>query len=48
MTADGAALRVQPIAGDDLIERAGRSIVPASGAVVDDEVVRMLRDADQR
>lgn len=48
VTADGAALRVQPIAGDDLIERAGRSIVPASGAVVDDEVVRMLRDADQR
>jgi uncharacterized protein len=38
----------QPIAGDDLIERKGRSILPASGAVVDDEVVRMLRDADQR
>ncbi len=29
-------------------KREGRSIVPASGAVVDDEVVRMLRDADQR
>jgi AbrB family looped-hinge helix DNA binding protein len=46
--ADGAGLRVEPIAGDVLEERGGRLVVPRSGAVIDDETVRSLRDADQR
>ena len=46
--ADGAGLRVEAIAGDDLEEREGRLVVPASGATIDDDLIRALRDADQR
>lgn len=46
--ADGAGIRIEPIAGDVLEERDGRLIVPRSGAAIDDDTVRSLRDADQR
>jgi AbrB family looped-hinge helix DNA binding protein len=46
--ADGAGLRVEPIAGDELAEREGRFVVPRSGVVIDDQTVQALRDADQR
>jgi AbrB family looped-hinge helix DNA binding protein len=46
--ADGAGLRVEPIARDVLEERHGRLVVPPSGTPIDDETVRALRDADQR
>jgi hypothetical protein len=45
---DGAGLRVEAIAGEDLDERDGRLVVPSSGAAIDDELIRALRDADQR
>lgn len=45
---DGAALRIEPISGDDLEEREGRLVVPSSGTPIDDELVQALRDADQR
>jgi AbrB family looped-hinge helix DNA binding protein len=45
---DGATLRLEPVAGDHLIERDGRLIVPAGGAPIDDDQVRSLRDVDQR
>lgn len=45
---DGAGLRVEAIAGDDLEERERRLIVPSSGAAIDDDTIRALRDADQR
>jgi AbrB family looped-hinge helix DNA binding protein len=48
VTVDGAGLRVEPRAGDDLDERDGRLLVPRSGAPIDDDVVRDLRDGDQR
>lgn len=48
VTADGAGLRVEPIAGDALDERDGRLVIPVSGAAIDDNLVRSLRDADQR
>jgi len=48
VTADGNALRVEPVIGEGLEERAGRLVIPASGAVIDDGEVRDLRDADQR
>lgn len=48
VAAEGAALRVAPIAGDDLVEREGRLVIPAGGVALDDEDVRALRDADQR
>jgi AbrB family looped-hinge helix DNA binding protein len=46
--ADGAGLRVEPIAGDVLEERGGRLIVPRGGLVIDDDLVRSMRDADRR
>lgn len=48
VVADGSSLRVEPVTEEDLDERAGRLIIPAVGAVIDDEVVQALRDADQR
>ncbi|HUH70279.1 MAG TPA: AbrB/MazE/SpoVT family DNA-binding domain-containing protein [Mycobacterium sp.] len=48
VTADGAALRVEPLAGDLLDEREGRLVIPAGGAQINDAVVRTLRDAGQR
>jgi len=46
--ADGAALRVEPVATADLEERDGRLVIPASGVALDDDGVRAVRDADQR
>jgi AbrB family looped-hinge helix DNA binding protein len=48
LTADGAGIRIEPVAGEGLVEEAGRLVIPASGADVDDELVRALRDADRR
>lgn len=48
VSADGAGLRVEPLAGGSLDERDGIFVIPASGAPIDDAVVRTLRDADQR
>ncbi|SDU76054.1 AbrB/MazE/SpoVT family DNA-binding domain-containing protein [Jiangella alkaliphila] len=45
---DGAGLRIEPIAGEDVEERDGRLVVPASGTVIDDDLVQALRDADRR
>jgi AbrB family looped-hinge helix DNA binding protein len=47
VVADGAGIRVEPIAGESLVERGGRLVIPPAGADVDDETVRALRDADQ-
>lgn len=46
--ADGAGLRVELLAGDDVAERAGHLLVPATGTLLDDDDVRALRDGDQR
>ena len=48
VTADGAALRVEAIAGEGLAERSGRLVIPASGVALSDDDVRALRVADQR
>ena len=48
VNADGAGLRVEPLATDDLAEVAGRLVIPASGDPVTDEDVRALRESDQR
>ena len=48
VTADGAGLRVEPFAGEELEEEDGRLVIPAVGGRVDDDFVRALRDADQR
>jgi AbrB family looped-hinge helix DNA binding protein len=48
VVADGAALRVEPVATELLEEREGRLVIPAGGVEIDDDLVRSLRDADQR
>lgn len=46
--AEGAGIKVEPLASDTLVERNGRLVVPPSGAIVDDDLVRSLRDDGQR
>ena len=48
VSAQGAALRVEPIADATVAEHAGRLVIPSAGAAVDDETVRALRDSDRR
>lgn len=46
--ADGADLRVRPVADDTLEEQDGWLVVPSTGQRLTDDDVRDLRDADQR
>jgi AbrB family looped-hinge helix DNA binding protein len=48
VTADGAGLRVVPVHDEDLAEEDDRLVIPATGAVVDDDLLQSLRLADQR
>lgn len=48
VVADGAALRVEPVAGAGLDERGGRLVIPRGGVVIGDDDVEALRRADQR
>lgn len=48
VSAEGAGLRVVPVHDEDLVEEDGRLVIPATGAVVDDDLVQSLRLADQR
>jgi hypothetical protein len=48
ITVDGAGVRIEPVAGEGLVDIGGRLVIPASGVQVDDALVRELRDADQR
>jgi len=48
LEADGAGLRVSPLADDALESAHGFLIIRASGTPVDDGQVRALRDADQK
>lgn len=45
---DGATLRLSPLVQDDVVERQGRLLIPASGTPITDDVVGALRAADQR
>lgn len=46
--AEGTGIRVEPLAAESLDERGERLVIPASGAAIDDETVRSLRDDGQR
>lgn len=49
VTAHGNALRIEAIAGEGIEEEtSGRLVIASSGAVIGDDDVRALRDADQR
>lgn len=45
---DGSGIRIEPVANAEVVERNGRLVVPAAGAGIDDDLVRALREADQR
>ncbi|HYB45775.1 MAG TPA: AbrB/MazE/SpoVT family DNA-binding domain-containing protein [Streptosporangiaceae bacterium] len=48
LTADGAGLHIEPIADDRLQDEDGLLVIPVGGTAVDDDLVRALRDANQR
>jgi AbrB family looped-hinge helix DNA binding protein len=48
ITADGVGIRIEPLAGEGLVEVGGRLAIPASGTPIDDDLVRKLRDADRK
>jgi AbrB family looped-hinge helix DNA binding protein len=48
LTSDGTALRIEPLAAEELEEQQGRLVIPAGGRPIGDDLVQALRDADQR
>ena len=48
VTADGAGLHIEPLASDRLEDEDGLLVIPAADITVSDDLVRALRDADQR
>lgn len=45
---DGAAIRIESVAADDLVEEDGLLLLPGGGPQLDADAVRELRLADQR
>jgi AbrB family looped-hinge helix DNA binding protein len=45
---DGAAIRIESVAADDLVEEDGLLLLPSGGPELDADAVRELRLADQR
>ena len=45
---DGAVIRIEGVAADDLVEDSGLLLLPAGGPELDADAVRELRLADQR
>lgn len=48
VTADGNALRVEPVVDDQLAHDGPWLVIPASGHLITADEVRALRDADRR
>lgn len=49
VTADGAGLHIEPLADGRLEDEGGLLVIPAAAdATISDDLVRALRDADQR
>jgi AbrB family looped-hinge helix DNA binding protein len=49
VTADGAGLHIEPLTDDRLEDEDGLLVIPAvADAPIGDDLVRMMRDADQR
>ena len=44
---DGAAIRIEPLAGRELREDGGLLFIPAAGTPIDDTLARELIDADR-
>ncbi len=48
VTPDGAGLHIEPLANDYLTDEDGLLVIPAADVTVSDDLIRTLRDADQR
>lgn len=48
LSLDGAAIRIESVASDDLVEEDGLLLLPSGGPELDADAVRELRLADQR
>jgi AbrB family looped-hinge helix DNA binding protein len=48
VTPDGAGLHIEPLADDQLQDEDGLLVIPAADTTVSDDLVRTLRDANQR
>jgi AbrB family looped-hinge helix DNA binding protein len=48
LVADGAAVRIEPVTGSDVVERDGRLVIPSTGSELTQDIVAALRRADQR
>jgi AbrB family looped-hinge helix DNA binding protein len=48
VTPDGAGLHIEPVADDRLADEDGLLVIPAADNLISDDLVRRLRDADQR
>jgi AbrB family looped-hinge helix DNA binding protein len=48
LTVDGSAIRIEPVTDEVVVEEDGRLVIPSAGGIVDDDLVRALRDADRR
>lgn len=48
LTRDGAGLRIEPVAGEGLVEEQGLLVIAAGGPAMNDHEVQALRDAGQR
>lgn len=44
---DGAAIRIEPVAGAELRDEGGLLFIPAAGTPIDNTLVRELIDADR-
>jgi len=45
---EGAAIRIEAVPGNELREREGFLVIPATGSPIDDEGIRELIDADRQ
>jgi len=48
VTRDGAGLRIEPVAGEGLVEEQGLLVIAGGGPAITDDDVQALRDAVQR
>lgn len=48
LSLDGAAIRIESVAADELVEEDGLLLLPSGGPAFDADSVRELRLADQR
>jgi AbrB family looped-hinge helix DNA binding protein len=48
VTAEGAGLHIEPLADDQLQDEDGLLVIPTGDTTISDDLVRTLRDANQR